>query len=206
MKLDGPLGEQVATEENMNDRRRFLGMLGGGVVAAGAGCAAPVGVDVGAGGGGGAGTGTGGTTSTSTASTSTGSTTTSSTASSSSSSSGTPCTANPAGTELGKPSDFKDGLNVAQNTGFLVGKDAKGFYALTAICTHQGCDMSSGAGQVSSSGITCLCHHSRFNDAGDVIGGPACCPLQAFAMELGCNGSLYADPNKSVSSSERIQG
>jgi Rieske Fe-S protein len=92
-----------------------------------------------------------------------------------------------------------------QNSGILVGKDSGGFYALSAICTHQGCDMSSGAGQVSTQGVRCLCHGSRFSKTGAVLGGPACCALKAFAMELGCDGQLYANPNKDVSADERLK-
>ena len=42
------------------------------------------------------------------------------------------------------------------------------FFALSLICTHQGCD----ADVTSANIVECPCHHSRFNKDGTVINGP----------------------------------
>jgi len=191
----------------MNERRRFLQVVGGGTVALAAGCSAG-GARVGASGAGGTGSGgagaggspgTGGATSDSSSSSS------SSTASSSSTSSGSMCETNPVGTKLGKPSAWaSDGLHIVSNSGVLVGRDAKGLYALSAICTHRGCDMSSGAGFLTGGDIQCLCHGSLFGPTGDVVNGPASIPLSAYAMELGCDGDCYVDENKIVANTVRL--
>jgi Rieske Fe-S protein len=48
------------------------------------------------------------------------------------------------------------------------------FKAFSAVCTHQGCLVSS----VNTSAITCSCHQSRFSlTDGSVLGGPATSPL-----------------------------
>ena len=67
---------------------------------------------------------------------------------------------------------------------------ADGVVAYSAICTHQGCDMSS-YGQITGQDIVCLCHGSEFGPTGAVIHGPAKKPLVAFALALGCDGDLY---------------
>ena len=42
------------------------------------------------------------------------------------------------------------------------------FFALSLICTHQGCDTSVTPNNI----VECPCHHSRFNNDGTVINGP----------------------------------
>ena len=46
--------------------------------------------------------------------------------------------------------------------------DATTFFALSLICTHQGCDTAVQQTNI----IECPCHHSRFNSDGTVINGP----------------------------------
>jgi Rieske Fe-S protein len=184
----------------MNERRRFLLVLGSGAMA-GTGCAAAVSDQStgsgpggsGAGGSGGAGGGgTGG---------SGGSTTTTT---------GPACTMNPSGTKLGKPSAYAStGLHIVTNTGILVGRDAGGLYALSAICTHQQCDMSAvdsqgPFGQLSGKDIVCLCHGSEFGPTGTVVRGPALTALKAYALALGCDGYLYANKAHTVATTVRL--
>lgn len=55
------------------------------------------------------------------------------------------------------------------------------FKAFTAICTHQGCLVSS----VESNEILCPCHGSRFSATdGSVIQGPATMPLQPAGITV----------------------
>nr|WP_272955452.1 Rieske (2Fe-2S) protein [Pedococcus badiiscoriae] len=56
------------------------------------------------------------------------------------------------------------------------GEDVHGF---SAICTHQGCPVSS----VAAGAIVCPCHGSRFDaTSGAVIAGPATRPLPAVPV------------------------
>ena len=187
----------------MNERRRFLQVVGSGVVAVGTGCSAtvqgnPTGSGAGgsgaggsgAGGSGAGGMGTGGTTTTTNPA----------------------CTMNPPGTKAGKPTDYTaHGLHIVTNSGFLVGHDAGGFYALSAVCTHQFCDMSAvdaqgPFGQITAAGmdIVCLCHGSQFGPTGGVVQGPAHTALKAYALALGCDGFLYVNKAQTVAATVRL--
>ena len=58
---------------------------------------------------------------------------------------------------------------------------AGAFKAFTAVCTHQGCTVSSIANGI----ITCPCHGSRFHLAdGSVDSGPATQPLAPVAIKV----------------------
>jgi Rieske Fe-S protein len=58
---------------------------------------------------------------------------------------------------------------------------AGSFKAFTAICTHQGCTVST----VSGGTINCPCHGSKFSVAsGSVVAGPAPSPLAPVAIKV----------------------
>jgi Rieske Fe-S protein len=83
-----------------------------------------------------------------------------------------------AGTVLGKTSDIPEGggkIFAAQK--IVVTQPAAGQYkAFSAVCTHQGCTVSTVAGGL----IGCPCHGSKFKIAdGSVSKGPATKPLPA---------------------------
>ena len=58
------------------------------------------------------------------------------------------------------------------NGNAVLGRDANGLYAMSNICTHEGCAM-----EVSNSGgadkLICNCHGSTFDANGGVTRGPA---------------------------------
>lgn len=58
---------------------------------------------------------------------------------------------------------------------------AGSFKAFTAVCTHQGCIVTS----VSGGTINCPCHGSRFSIVnGSVVGGPAPAPLAQISITV----------------------
>jgi len=58
---------------------------------------------------------------------------------------------------------------------------AGSFRAFTAVCTHQGCTVSS----ISGGTINCPCHGSKFSvKDGSVVNGPAASPLAAVAIKV----------------------
>jgi Rieske Fe-S protein len=201
----------------MNDRRRFLHVLGAtsaaialpacggtdtttsGTTTSGAGGAGGSGSTATTGGMGGAG-GAGGS----------GATTADTATASASSSTGGGCDMNPPGTAVGVPADFTGaGLHILAGTKVLVGRDDKGLYALTSICPHEFCDMDAKqggqpVGTVTAQGITCNCHNSKFDNYGAVLKGPANKPLKAYSMALGCDGKVYVDKTNVVSIDQRL--
>lgn len=55
------------------------------------------------------------------------------------------------------------------------------FKAFTAICTHQGCVVST----VEDNEINCACHGSKFSaEDGSVVTGPATAPLSEVAVQV----------------------
>jgi len=57
------------------------------------------------------------------------------------------------------------------------------FFAFDNVCTHQGCDLATGA--LDGVVVTCPCHGSRFEvTTGAVVAGPATVPVETYAVEV----------------------
>lgn len=114
-------------------------------------------------------------------------------------------------------------LNVDDNTAVVVARDAGGYYALSAICTHQCCllsvcdDAACGApapnpGECratakvtpSAAGVAliCPCHASGFRLDGTVASGPATRSLPHFALTFERDDALV-DTSADVRSDQR---
>jgi Rieske Fe-S protein len=107
------------------------------------------------------------------------------------------------GTLVGDSSHFvNSGLYLIQGTSVMVGRDSGGVYALSSVCTHQGCDLNVD-GQLIIGGIRCLCHGSIFTLTGQVEVGPAFSPLPAFAITESC-GQLFVNTSELVPSTQRL--
>jgi len=95
----------------------------------------------------------------------------------------------PAGAmRLGAVSDFPVGSwrNV-KAAAVIVGRDARGLFAYTSVCTHNGCTVPApGAG----AGSTCPCHGSQYNSEGMVTGGPAMRSLDNYRVVV-CGTDVY---------------
>ena len=89
----------------------------------------------------------------------------------------------PAASALASTSDIPpgggkiiDGKNIV-----ITQPQAGSFKAFTAVCTHQGCTVSS----VSGGTINCPCHGSKFSvKDGSVVNGPATSPLAPIAIKV----------------------
>jgi Rieske Fe-S protein len=69
-----------------------------------------------------------------------------------------------------------DGLNIV-----ITQPQAGSFKAFTAVCTHEGCIVST----VSGGTINCPCHGSKFSiKDGSVVNGPATRPLAPIAIKV----------------------
>jgi Rieske Fe-S protein len=74
-----------------------------------------------------------------------------------------------------------DGGVVLEEASVVVVRDADGVHAFSAVCTHQGCLVSS----VADGAISCPCHGSVFDAAtGEVTEGPATAPLAAVEVTV----------------------
>ncbi|MBL8685445.1 MAG: Rieske (2Fe-2S) protein [Myxococcales bacterium] len=100
---------------------------------------------------------------------------------------------------VGRPSDFTLNTPRLVTSGLFVVRDARGFYALTSICTHQGCDVAPAAG-----GFRCPCHGATYDLNGGNTGGPAMRPLEHYAMCTLANGQLGVDFSRVVAANERL--
>ncbi|MEO7113384.1 MAG: Rieske (2Fe-2S) protein [Polyangiaceae bacterium] len=113
------------------------------------------------------------------------------------------CDSPPPGDDVGDASTFASGTWSAagtRNNPYIVGQDAMGFFAFSAICTHQGCQIGSPS---SSTGKTsCPCHGAQFDGNGAVLRGPARQALPHFAVAL-CGGHVYVDSSTTVDASTR---
>ena len=84
---------------------------------------------------------------------------------------------------------------------FFLIRDATGIYAMTTICTHQGCtvDLPSGIQ------IMCPCHGSIYDLSGGNLQGPAVSPLVHLAVtEATPGGFLVVNTAQSVAATVRL--
>lgn len=84
----------------------------------------------------------------------------------------------------------------------VVGRDANGVYAMSAVCTHAGCLLDDGS-QTIAAGLSCPCHGSTFDGNGGVTGGPARIALQHYAVTIASDGTITVDGSQPVSASTR---
>jgi cytochrome b6-f complex iron-sulfur subunit len=91
----------------------------------------------------------------------------------------------------GKPDSYEpNSVTLDPAAAIYVIREAEGFYALSAICTHLGCLT---AWKPELGIIACPCHGSKFNRDGVKIAGPAPRPLPWFRMWLSEDGDLMVD-------------
>ncbi len=103
---------------------------------------------------------------------------------------------------VGRPDDFPPGTAtfLPSQRLFIFNSDA-GFYAISSICTHLGCNVN----HVPGNGFACPCHGSRFDANGRVAHGPAPAPLAWFGLSLSPRGELIVDERRLVESDYRFK-
>lgn len=77
----------------------------------------------------------------------------------------------------------------------------EGFYCVSAVCTHLGCNVRVDEPR----GLSCPCHGSVFDREGAVSEGPAPRPLECYALSLSRRGELVADRAQPVDPRRRFR-
>ncbi len=80
-------------------------------------------------------------------------------------------------------------------------RDAKGFYVISAICTHLGCIVDRGNDRQ----FVCPCHGTLFDATGKLVSGPAPGPLPWFEIGLDPSGDLFVNTESVVPSGSRYE-
>ena len=95
---------------------------------------------------------------------------------------------------IGKPEDFPPGTRISRDVERVcIAREGNKLAAISTTCTHLGCIVG-----ISDTGFSCPCHGSRYDQDGNVTGGPAPKPLPWFQVILAPNGELVVDKNSQV--------
>lgn len=73
--------------------------------------------------------------------------------------------------------DSSGGWILIQDANMLVVNVGGSFFAISSICSHQGCSTS---WEYEDEVFTCTCHDSKFSTSGEVLQGPAAAALYSF--------------------------
>ena len=101
---------------------------------------------------------------------------------------------------LKSPVEYAEGsvTGVPEARAYIL-RDAKGLYAISAVCTHLGCTVNK-----TGENYECPCHGSRFNNGGYVLKGPAQFPLDRLELSLSDDGKVVVDTSKKVEVDVRL--
>lgn len=100
----------------------------------------------------------------------------------------------PALFQIGKPDDYPPGVRIAREAERVcIVRDGNKMAAISTTCTHLGCSVA-----ISDTGFSCPCHGSRYDQDGEVTGGPAPKALPWFKVTLAPNGEIEVDKNEQV--------
>ena len=107
----------------------------------------------------------------------------------------------PARFTIGNPGRFPPGsVTFLEDRRVFLFNGAEGFYAVSSVCTHLGCNVKRAA-----TGFECPCHGSRFDENGRVVRGPAPSPLAWFSLSLSPRGELIVDLDRKVGPDFRLR-
>jgi cytochrome b6-f complex iron-sulfur subunit len=84
----------------------------------------------------------------------------------------------------------------------VLGRDAGGLYAMSNVCTHEGCLMNV-VGNSGAESLYCNCHGSAFSATGAVTHGPARTALPHYQVDVAADGSITIQGGQEVASTVR---
>lgn len=91
-------------------------------------------------------------------------------------------------------------LKIIDAHSLVLGHDVEGVYAMTSICTHEGCKVDT-----EGEGLECPCHGSLFDKMGSVLKGPATKPLPHYEVEIHATGEIWVHKNRTVAANVRVK-
>lgn len=104
---------------------------------------------------------------------------------------------------VGQPQDFPpESATFLPEDRLFVFNGAEGFYAISSICTHLGCNVRY---EENRERFACPCHGSVFDKLGRVVHGPAPRPLPWFGLSLSSRGELVVDEQRVVDATYRFK-
>lgn len=96
---------------------------------------------------------------------------------------------------IGKPDAYPPGSKIAlDQRRVCIVRDGNKVAAISTTCTHLGCIVS-----LSETGFACPCHGSRYDQDGNVTGGPAPKALAWYQVQVAPNGELVVDKDNEIS-------
>ncbi len=103
---------------------------------------------------------------------------------------------------VGRPAEFPPvSATFVSERRLFVFNTPEGFYAISAVCSHLGCNVDHEPGK----GFACPCHGSAFEEDGRVRTGPAAWPLPRYPMSLSRHGELIVDTRRTVGADFRLK-
>ena len=107
----------------------------------------------------------------------------------------------PARFSIGLPTEFPpQTATFLADRRLFVFNSPEGFYAISSVCTHLGCNVKRTA-----AGFECPCHGSRFDENGRVVRGPVPAPLAWYGLSLSPRGELIVDLDHRVAPDFRLK-
>jgi len=95
---------------------------------------------------------------------------------------------------IGKPDDYPPGTRMAREVERVcIVREGNKLAAISTTCTHLGCIVS-----LADTGFACPCHGSRYDQDGNVTGGPAPKALAWYQVNMAPNGEVMVDKNSEV--------
>jgi cytochrome b6-f complex iron-sulfur subunit len=103
--------------------------------------------------------------------------------------------------KIGVPERYPVGSQTPNEAGnFVIFRDARGLFAISATCTHLGCTVS-----VTAQGFACPCHGSKFDANGHVVAGPAPRALPWLELSRAADGQLVVHADNEVPAGTRFE-
>jgi len=103
---------------------------------------------------------------------------------------------------LGRTDEFPpDSVTFLEEDRIFVFRKPEGFYAVSSICTHLGCNVRWNSERP---GFDCPCHGSTFDQNGKNISGPAPKPLKWYELSLASDSRLRVNTQREVSKDFRL--